>query len=302
MNRIGIDLGGTKIEARLFAPGSEERVRRRVPTPRDYDSTLGEIERLVRALEAEHGAARVGLAHPGSTSPDTGLMRNANSVWLNGRPFRDDLSARLERPVRMANDANCFALSEARDGAGRDGDVVFGVIVGTGVGGGVVVNGQLIDGTQGIAGEWGHLPLPWPQDDELAPPACWCGRTGCLETWLSGPGLASDHARRNGGALDASEIALAAQDGNAAASESIERHGERMARGLALVINILDPDIVVLGGGVSNADGLVERINRALPAWLFSDVCRTGIVRHEHGDASGVRGAAWLWDEDGVRM
>ncbi|WP_304072194.1 ROK family protein [Maricaulis maris] len=302
MNRIGIDLGGTKIEARLFAPGGEELCRQRVATPRNYTGTISEIERLVMAMEAKYGAARVGLAHPGSISPETGLMRNANSVWLNGRPFREDLSARLDRPVRTANDANCFALSEARDGAGRGAGVVFGVIVGTGVGGGIVAGGQLINGTQAIAGEWGHTPLPWPQQDELDPPGCWCGKTGCLETWLSGPGLAACHARAHGGALTANEVFLAARDGDAAAIESVERHGERMARGLAVVINILDPDVIVLGGGVSNADGLIERINRTLPAWLFSDICRTRVVRHHHGDASGVRGAAWLWDDDGAAL
>lgn len=300
MNRIGIDLGGTKIEARLFGSGGEERNRIRVSTPRTYDGTIAEIERLVLSLEAEHGPARVGLAHPGSISPETSLMRNANSTWLNGLPFREDLSAKLQRPVRTANDANCFALSEARDGAGRGASVVFGVIVGTGVGGGVVVNGRLINGAQGIAGEWGHTPLPWPQHQELAPPACWCGKTGCLETWLSGPGLAADHARQHHETLTAAEIFEAAANGDKGALESVERHGERMARGLAVVVNLLDPDVIVLGGGVSNAGGLIERINGALPDWLFSDTCQTRIVRHQHGDASGVRGAAWLWDDDGA--
>lgn len=299
MNRIGIDLGGTKIEARVFESGGVERTRVRVSTPQSYDGTIAEIERLVLALEAEHGAARVGLAHPGSISPETGLMRNANSTWLNGRPFREDLSAKLQRPVRTANDANCFALSEACDGAGRGASVVFGVIIGTGVGGGLVVNGDLINGAQGIAGEWGHTPLPWPQHDELDPPACWCGKTGCLETWLSGPGLAADHARQHHRTRTAAEVFEDAANGNDMALASVERHAERVARGLATVINILDPDVIVLGGGVSNAEGLIERINRALPGWLFSDICRTRIVRHHHGDASGVRGAAWLWDEDG---
>ncbi|WP_417486882.1 ROK family protein [Maricaulis sp.] len=302
MNRIGIDLGGTKIEARLFATGGTELGRIRVPTPRSYDGSINEIERLVLALEAQHGTARVGLAHPGSRSPETGLMRNANSTWLNGRPFREDLSAKLERPVRTANDANCFALSEACDGAGRGASVVFGVIIGTGVGGGVVVNGHLIDGAQGIAGEWGHTPLPWPRHDELDPPACWCGKTGCLETWLSGPGLAADHARQHHREMTAAEIFEEAATGNALALDSVERHADRLTRGLAAVINILDPDVIVLGGGVSNADGLIERITSALPDWLFSDICRTRIVRHHHGDASGVRGAAWLWDEDGVPL
>ncbi|OLF73137.1 transcriptional regulator [Maricaulis sp. W15] len=298
MNRIGIDLGGTKIEARLFSRHGTELARERLATPRDPDGTIIAIRDLVVRLESAHGPARVGLAHPGSISPATGLMRNANSVWLNGRPFRDDLSAALDRPVRSANDANCFALSEARDGAGRDGRVIFGVILGTGVGGGVVVNGRLLDGAQGIAGEWGHNPLPWPRQDELAPPACWCGKTGCLESWVSGPGLAADHARRHGGNLAANAIFDAASGGDAAAADSVDRHANRLARGLATIVNILDPDIIVLGGGVSNAPGLCERVSAALPDWIFSDVCRTRIVRHEHGDASGVRGAAWLWPAD----
>ncbi|WP_339334063.1 ROK family protein [uncultured Maricaulis sp.] len=300
MNRIGIDLGGTKIEARLYAPGGEERARQRLPTPPSLEGTINTIARLVEDMEAAHGASHVGLAHPGSISPATGLMRNANSVWLNDRPLRDDLSARLGRPVRSANDANCFTLSEARDGAGRDGDVVFGVILGTGVGGGLVVGGRLIEGCQGIAGEWGHNPLPWPQADELDPPACWCGKRGCLETWLSGPGLAASHARRHGGALSGEAIFAAAAAGDEAAQDSVARHTDQLARGLASVTNILDPDIIVLGGGVSNADGLPERVMAALPAYLFSDVCRTRIVRHQHGDASGVRGAAWLWPADEI--
>ncbi|WP_291842682.1 ROK family protein [Maricaulis sp.] len=298
MNRIGIDLGGTKIEARLFSGDGRELARQRLATPRDYDGTLGTLRELVVQLEATHGPARVGIAHPGSISPASGLMRNANSVWLNGRPFRDDLSAALGRIVRSANDANCFALSEARDGAGREGRVIFGVILGTGVGGGVVVHGRLLDGAQGIAGEWGHNPLPWPGPDERDPPPCWCGKTGCLETWLSGPGLAADHARRHGGTLTANAIFEAAAAGDAAATGSVARHADRLARGLATVANILDPDVIVLGGGVSNAAGLCQRVTAALPDWLFSDVCRTRVVRHQHGDASGVRGAAWLWPAD----
>jgi len=295
MNRIGIDLGGTKIEARLYSPTGIELARERRATPRAYDATITALCALVDHLEDEHGAARVGVAHPGSISPLSGLMRNANSVWLNGRPFRDDLSAALDRQVRCANDANCFALSEARDGAGTGEAVVFGVILGTGVGGGIVVRGQLLDGAQAIAGEWGHTPLPWPRAGEHDIPACWCGKTGCLETWLSGPGLAADHARQYGGELSAEALFAAASQGNQAAEASVQSHGERLARGLAIVINILDPDVVVLGGGVSNASGLCERVTNALPNWVFSDVCRTRIVRHEHGDASGVRGAAWLW-------
>ena len=297
MNRIGIDLGGTKIEARLFDREGRELARERVATPRAYDSTLEILHALVAGLETAHGEACVGIAHPGSTSPASGLMRNANSVWLNDRPFGADLSASLDREIRLANDANCFALSEAVDGAGREGEVVFGVILGTGVGGGVVINGHLLEGCQGIAGEWGHNPLPWPQDDELDPPTCWCGKTGCLETWLSGPGFATAHARQHGGELSAREIFAAAEHGDSAAAESMARHADRLARGLASVANILDPDIIVLGGGVSNAPGLPERVADRLPNWLFSDICRTRIVRHQHGDASGVRGAAWLWND-----
>jgi len=297
MNRIGIDLGGTKIEARLFNAGGRELARERVATPRAYDPTLNTLRTLVTSLEAIYGDARVGVAHPGSISPANGLMRNANSVWLNGKPFATDLSDILGREVRLANDANCFTLSEAVDGAGRDGKVVFGVILGTGVGGGLVINRRLLEGSQGIAGEWGHNPLPWQGPDELDPPTCWCGKTGCLETWLSGPGLASDHARRHGGGETAEALFAAADSGDVAASETIARHTGRLARGLASVANILDPDIIVLGGGVSNAPGLPERVAAALPEWLFSDVCRTRIVRHQHGDSSGVRGAAWLWNE-----
>ncbi len=297
MNRIGIDLGGTKIEARLFDSDGRERARERVTTPRTYQPTLNAIQTLVSGLETAHGTARVGVAHPGSISPASGLMRNANSVWLNGKPFATDLAGTLGREVRLANDANCFALSEAVDGAGQDGRVVFGVILGTGVGGGVVINRHLLEGCQGIAGEWGHNPLPWPKADELDPPACWCGKTGCLETWLSGPGLAADHARRHDETMSAEALFAAAASGDGAASETIARHADRLARGLASVANLLDPDIIVLGGGVSNAPGLPERVATAMPDWLFSDICRTRILRHEHGDASGVRGAAWLWNE-----
>ena len=292
MNRIGIDLGGTKIEATVMDPAGRLQVRERIATPRAYDDTLVAIADLVADLETREGPSRVGLCHPGSLSPQTGNMRNANSVWLNGMPFKSDLEARLDREVRMANDADCFALSEARDGAGAGERIVFGVILGTGVGGGIVIGGELLSGAQHIAGEWGHNPLPWPHPEEIPGAQCWCGLNGCLETWLSGPGLARDHAERHGVQREPRDI-LCATD--AACRDSQERYIDRLARGLASIANVIDPDVIVLGGGLSNTPDLPQRIEARLLEHVFSDVLKTRVRRHMHGDSSGVRGAAWLW-------
>ena len=298
--RLGIDLGGTKIEIVAVAADGTELARTRVPTPRDdYDGTLAAVAALVAATERElrvvPGAATVGIGTPGSLSRATGLLRGSNSVCLNGRPLRADLEARLARPVRISNDANCFALSEAADGAGAGARVVFGVILGTGVGGGIVVDGRVIDGANAIAGEWGHNPLPWPRDDERPGPPCWCGRTGCIETWLSGPGFAADHARATGQAPDAAQIAAAAGQGDAACAASLARYAERLARALAHVVNIVDPDVIVLGGGLSNIDALYAAVPAQWGRYVFSDRVETRLARHAHGDSSGVRGAARLW-------
>lgn len=296
MIRIGIDLGGTKTEAIAMDAQGLIRERQRIATPRDYDACIRAIAGLMTGLESGlDGPARVGVGHPGSINPDNQLIRNANSTWLNGRPLAADLSAALDRDVRTANDADCFALSEAADGAGQGCGVVFGVIAGTGLGGGIVINGALLSGGQGIAGEWGHTPLPWPQSSESPGPDCWCGLSGCLETWLSGPGLSRDHKNRTGRTLDAEEIFAAAAAGEPDAQASTDLYVDRFARGLTVITNILDPDVIVLGGGVSNAPGLAERIETALPARVFSDVVHTRVVRNQHGDSSGVRGAAWLW-------
>jgi fructokinase len=299
--RIGIDLGGTKIEAAALGDDGTVRARRRVPTPRDdYPATLRSIVGLVEDLERELGSpAVVGVGMPGTISPATGLVKNANSVWLNGRPLADDLRRTLSRPLRFANDANCFALSEAVDGAAAGAGAVFGVIVGTGTGGGVVVNGRIWTGPNAIAGEFGHNPLPWPNLDEGPGPQCYCGKTGCIETYLSGPGLARDHERASGQALDAAEIAARAAAGEAAAEATLRRYEDRMARALASVINILDPDVVVLGGGLSNLARLYEAVPRRWARYVFSDRVDTRLVSPRHGDSSGVRGAAWLWPPAG---
>ncbi len=297
--RIGVDLGGTKIEAIAFDAGGRELLRRRVAAPRDdYGATLAAVAALVAAVEHDLGAApglaSVGVGTPGSRSPRTGLLRGSNSVWLNGRPIREDLEARLSRPVAVANDANCFALSEATDGAGSGAAVVFGVILGTGVGGGLVVNGRVLEGRNAIAGEWGHNPLPWAAEDERPGPACYCGLAGCIETFLSGPALAADHARSNGGTADAATIVSRADAGDASCARTLERYESRLARALAHLINIVDPDVVVLGGGLSNIARLYERVPRLWGAWVFADAVDTRLVRNVHGDSSGVRGAAWL--------
>ena len=297
--RIGIDLGGTKIEIIALDETGATRYRRRVMTPRgSYEGTIDAIVRLVAAAEASTGArASVGIGMPGAISPATGLVKNANSVWLNNHPLAADLAAALQRPVRLANDANCFALSEATDGAGAGAETVFGVIVGTGTGGGVVVKGHVCNGPNAIAGEWGHNPLPWPEDDERPGPPCYCGKHGCIETFLSGPGLSRAFADRSGTRATAAEIAAMASQGHPDALIVVQRYEHRMARALSTVVNVLDPDVIVLGGGMSNVDRLYEEVPRLLPRFVFSDYVATRIVRPVHGDASGVRGAAWLWNE-----
>ena len=294
--RIGIDLGGTKIEAVVLDPAGREVRRVRMATPRDYEGTLTALVELVAALEPDAGAGGpVGMGIPGTISPVTGVVKNANSTWLIGRPLDRDLEARLGRPVRIMNDANCFALSEATDGAGAGAEVVFGVILGTGVGGGIVVGGRPLAGAQLIAGEWGHNPLPWPEDDERPGPPCYCGHAGCIETFLSGPGMELDHARTTGRGWSTHRIGEALGEGDAGAIAAYERYVGRLARGLAAVVNVLDPDVIVLGGGMSNLPGLAEAAHAAMVPWVFTDDLRTRVVKNRHGDSSGVRGAAWLW-------
>ncbi len=292
--RIGVDLGGTKIEVAALDGDGALRLRRRVPTPQgDYRATVAAVADLVRAAEAELSVAgsTVGVAIPGALSPVTGRVKNANSTWLIGERLDRDLAEALGRPVRLANDANCFALSEAVDGAGRGAAVVFGVILGTGVGGGVVVHGRALVGANAIAGEWGHCPLPWPRADELPGPACYCGRRGCVETFLSGPALGRDAGLGSSGA----DVAARADACDPQALAALDRYAERLARALAAVINVLDPDVIVLGGGVSNVDRLYDDVPRRWGAHVFSDHVATRLVKNVHGDSSGVRGAAWLW-------
>ena len=294
--RIGVDLGGTKIEG-IAMRGSDEVARIRVDTPRgDYPATVEAVGALVDALEQRTGAhATVGVGIPGTISSATGLVKNANSVCLIGQPLRADLERRMRREIRIANDANCFAVSEAADGAGSGAEVVFGVIVGTGTGAGIVVRGKVLTGPNGIAGEWGHNPLPWPTDDERPGPACYCGRHGCIETFLSGPGLQADFERHTGQRRDSVAIAAAAQSGDGPALEALARYEDRMARALASVINVLDPDVIVLGGGMSNIAHLYEAVPQMWTPFVFSDTVTTRLVPAHHGDASGVRGASWLW-------
>jgi fructokinase len=295
--RIGIDLGGTKIEG-IALDGSRELARVRVDTPRDdYVATVDAVAGLVRVLEARAGGdAPVGIGIPGTISPVTGLVKNANSVWLNGRPLLADLEQRLNRRVRITNDANCFAASEAADGAAAGAAVVFGVILGTGTGGGIVVRGQVVVGPNAVAGEWGHNPLPWPRDDERPGPACYCGRSGCIETFLSGPGLEADYARHTGQPRRPVDIVAQAAAGERDATAALERYEDRLARGLASIINVLDPDVIVLGGGLSNTDRLYANVPRLWTPYVFSDAVTTRLVKARHGDSSGVRGAARLWD------
>jgi fructokinase len=295
--RLGVDLGGTKIEILALDEHGNEGFRRRVPTPRgDYAATLAAIADLVHTAERSLGErGRVGIGTPGSISRASGWLRGSNSVCMNGQPINRDLERVLDREVRVTNDANCFALSEASDGAGRGSEIVFGVILGTGVGAGIVVHGNVLDGRNGIAGEWGHNPLPWPRDDERPGAPCFCGHTGCIETILSGPGLERDHLHVNGEALTTHDIVGRAMIGDAACEATLARYEERLARALAHAINILDPDTIVLGGGLSNIDRLYANVPKLWTDWVFSDRVDTQLRKHAHGDASGVRGAAWLW-------
>jgi fructokinase len=296
---IGVDLGGTKIEVVALDDKGAELLRRRRATPRGtYQGTLDAIAGMVEEAERDLGCrATVGIGHPGAISPATGLIKNANSTWLNDRPLDRDLMARMGRTIAFANDANCLGLSEATDGAGAGARVVFAVILGTGVGGGIAVHGKVLTGPNAIAGEWGHNPLPWPADDERPGPPCYCGLAGCVETWLSGPGLAGDHARATGVELTAPQIVAGAEEGDARCLASLERYEDRLARALATVINLLDPDVVVLGGGVSNIGRLYDRVKLLWPRYVFSDTVRTRLLPPVHGDSSGVRGAAWLGRE-----
>ncbi|MBS1219025.1 MAG: transcriptional regulator/sugar kinase [Proteobacteria bacterium] len=292
--RLGIDLGGTKIEIVALDDDRTQLLRRRVPAPRgDYLSTVTAVASLIRDAENDLGrSGSIGIGIPGAESLATGLVKNANSTWLIGRPLRRDLQDVLQREVRLANDANCFALSEATDGAAAGADVVFGAILGTGVGGGIVVHGKVLAGANAIAGEWGHNRLP---GDEPYWPACYCGRKGCVETFLSGPGLKRDHQQETGVVAEPEQIAVGAAAGDAACEAALDRYEKRLARSLAAVINILDPDVIVLGGGLSNLDRLYASVPELWSAHVFSDRVATKLFKSQHGDASGVRGAAWLW-------
>ena len=298
--RIGIDLGGTKIEIVALDDDGTILVRRRVETPRDdYPATIRAIAELVRGVEAEQGqTGTVGVSMPGAISPATGLVKNANSTWLIGQRFDRDLSATLQREVRCENDANCMAVSEAVDGAGADGHTVFGVIIGTGVGGGVVVNKRPLKGANAVGGEWGHNPLPWPKDDERPGPECYCGLSGCVETFLSGVGFQNDFAALSGRTLRAPQIVAAAAAGDAEGEAALCRYEDRLARGLATIINLLDPDVIVLAGGMSNVDRLYETVPAIWARYVFSDRVDTALRPPMHGDSSGVRGAAWLWPRE----
>jgi fructokinase len=299
--RIGVDLGGTKIEAIAISNDGGERLRRRIPAPRgDYGKTVDAVVGLVEDIEREVGErGTVGIGIPGTISPASGLIKNANSTWLIGRALGDDLPRRLQRPVRFANDANCFALSEAVDGSGAGASTVFGVIVGTGCGGGVVIDGRVLAGANAIAGEWGHNPLPAARDAESPGPPCYCGRRGCIEQFLSGPALARDYREHGGTTVSAREIAARAAGGELLAVAALARYEDRMARALGSIINVLDPEVIVLGGGLSNIDRLYERVPELWGSHVFSDRVDTRLVRAMHGDSSGVRGAAWLWNSAG---
>ncbi len=296
MLRFGVDIGGTKIEIIALGDDGRELLRRRIATPReDYDAILDAVAALVRDAEAELGeAGSVGIGTPGSISRATGLLRGSNSICLNGKPIRADLERLLSREVRITNDANCFALSEATDGAGAGAEVVFGAILGTGVGAGIVVRGALLTGPNAIAGEWGHNPLPWPRDDERPGYPCFCGHRGCIETFLAGPGIERDHLHATGEALRPHDIGARAAIGDAACAATLARYEERLARALAHVVNLLDPDVIVLGGGMSNIGRIYANVPELWKPWVFSDRVDTRLVRHRYGDSSGVRGAAWL--------
>ncbi len=297
MMQIGVDFGGTKIEAAALAPDGRFLARRRVGNPGIYDAAIDAVRALVEAIENDIGArGTVGVGTPGSMSLSSDTIRNANSIWLNGRRFRDDLAAALGRDIRMANDANCLALSEASDGATRDAAVAFAVILGTGCGGGLTVNGRLIEGANGIGGEWGHTPLPWAKGDEIDGPECWCGKRGCLETWISGSGLSRDFEAATGVRQSAQSIVAATAAGNSAeASAALERYIDRLGRALAVVCNIVDPAVIVLGGGLSNVAAIYEQVPSIVASYIFSEEWNSRIAPARWGDSSGVRGAARLW-------
>jgi len=300
MIRIGVDFGGTKIEAAALDPDGRFLARVRVPNPGEYDLALVTVRDLIARVEAEAGGTgTVGIGLPGSISPRTGLMRNANSVYLNGRTFREDLSVAMGREVRVANDANCLALSEAVDGAVAGAKIAFAIIVGTGCGGGLVVDGQLVEGANGIGGEWGHMPLPWPSPDEIPGPKCWCGQHGCLETWVSGTGFQRDYSATEGGRQITGEaIIQAARRGESAATAAFDRLVGRLGRAIAVVCNLVDPDAFVIGGGLSNVPEIFERLHGAVRPYVFSDTWEAKIVPAQWGDSSGVRGAARLWSSE----
>jgi len=297
--RIGIDLGGTKIEAIALSEGGIPLARCRTATPRgNYHKTLNAIAGLVELVEEKSGGTgSVGLATPGALSPDSGRIKNSNSQWLIGEPLAEDIEARLGRPVRLANDADCFALSESVDGAGAGAESVFGVILGTGVGGGIVIGGRLLQGPNAITGEWGHNSLPWPRDEECPGPPCYCGHAGCIETFLSGPGLARDHAHETNETKTAYEISTDANAGDEPSDATLVRYETRLAKALASVINVIDPEVIVLGGGVSNIARLYANVPKLWSDYIFSDSVRTNLAQARHGDSSGVRGAAWLWTD-----
>ena len=297
MMRIGIDLGGTKIEGIALSDEGDELCRHRVPTPQgDYKDTLQSINQLVQQIETTvDDRGSIGICTPGSLSPSTGLLRNSNSVCMNGNPVLFDLQELLQREVRIANDANCFALSEATDGVAKNAAVVFGVIIGTGTGAGIVIDKKILLGANAIAGEWGHNPLPWPEDSELPGSECYCGKLGCIETWLSGPGIVRDHELYNNEFVDAETLDSKARFGDEEANETMQRYEDRMARSLAHIINVLDPDVIVLGGGMGNIKRLYKNVPEIWGQYVFSDKVVTQLLPPLHGDSSGVRGAAWLW-------
>ena len=296
-HQMGVDFGGTKIEAAALGADGGFLARQRVANPKSYEAAIDAVVRLVAEVErGAGGGGTVGVGAPGSVSPLTGKMRNANSTFLNGRAFHEDLEAALGRPIRLANDANCLALSEAVDGAAAGARVAYAVIIGTGCGGGLIVDGRLVDGASGIAGEWGHTPLPWPEPGETPGPTCWCGLKGCLETWISGSGLARDHAAAGGGDITAEQVMTAARAGDAAAKASFERYLSRLGRGLAMICNILDPDVFVFGGGMSKVGEIYELLPAKIAPYVFSDGWLGRLAPAKWGDSSGVRGAARLWD------
>jgi len=299
MIRIGIDLGGTKIEGIALASDGSELTRKRIPTPAgDYRGTLRAIDSLVNEIEKEMGEqGSIGICTPGAICPTSKLLKNSNSVCMNGKPAHEDLETLLQREIRITNDANCFALSEAMDGAAQGAAVVFGVIVGTGTGAGIVINGHVLTGSNMIAGEWGHNPLPWPGDDERPGADCYCGKQGCVETWLSGPGLSRDYASHSGDVLETGQIVSLAEQGDTEAENALQHYEDRMARSLAQVINVLDPDVIVLGGGMGNIKRLYKNVLAIWGRYVFSDQVNTKLLPPKYGDSSGVRGAAWLWDE-----